>query len=132
MHDELPVMEPVDWRRFFQFDAKSAAVWIGCILFLIGFLAVLPRWLRGREHADFAGVAVQTAPGTVTALQISPVSTGGSSLFNAVNLAFAGHIAYYALPPESRWKPRSGQPVLVVFRVGRQTKRVHIDAVTPE
>jgi hypothetical protein len=132
MHEDLPVMEPVDWRKFLQFDAKSAAVLIGCALFLVGFLAVLPRWLRGREHADFAGVAAQTVQGKVTAIQISPVSTGGGGLFNAVNLAFAGHAAYYALPPESRWKPRSGQPVRVVFRVGRQTKMVHVDSVTPE
>ncbi len=125
-------MEPVDWRKFIQFDAKSAAVLIGCALFLIGFLVVLPRWLNGREQADFAGVAAQTAPGKVTAIQISPVSTGGGGLFNAVNLAFAGHSVYYALPPESRWKPRSGQPVAVVFRVGRETKMVHVDSVTPE
>ena len=132
MHEDLPVMEPVDWRKFLQFDAKSAAVWIGCTLFLIGFLAVLPRWLRGRQQADFAGVAAQTARGKVTALQISPVSTGGDSLFNAVNLTFAGHTAYYALPPESHWKPRSNQPVLVVFRVGTRSRSVHIDSVRPE
>ena len=124
-------MEPVDWRHFFQFDAKSAAVLIGCALFLIGLLAVLPRWLRARERADFAGVTALAVPGTVTAIQISPVTTGGGSLFNAVNLAFAGHVAYYALTPESHWKPRSGQSVVVVFRVGRNTKMVHIDKVTP-
>ncbi|MGI4788783.1 MAG: hypothetical protein ACRYFS_08025 [Janthinobacterium lividum] len=131
MHDELPVMEPVDWRRFLQFDAKSVAVLIGCTLFLIGFLAVLPRWLRERDHTDFAGAAVQTAPGKVTAIQISPVSTGGGGLFNGVNLAFGGHVAYFALPPESHWKPRSGQSVVVIFRIGRHSKMVHIDSVTP-
>ena len=132
MHEDLPVMEPVNWRKFLQFDAKAAAVWIGCTLFLIGFLVVLPHWLRARQQADFAGVAVQTAPGTVTALQISPVSTGGDSLFNAVNLAFAGHAAYYALPPTSHWKPRPNQPVLVVFRVGSRSRSVRIDSVTPQ
>lgn len=128
-HAEL---EPVDWRQFFRLDAQSAAVIFGCVLFLVGFLAVLPRWLHGREAADFAGAALQTAPGRVTALQISPVSTGGGSLFNAVNLAFAGHAAYYALPPESRWKPRSGQPVTVRFQVGRRSGRVQIRSVTPD
>lgn len=132
MDEDLPVMEPVEWRKFLRFDAKSAAVWIGCTLFLIGFLAVLPHWLRERQQADFAGVAAQTAPGKVTALQISPVSTGGDSLFNAVNLAFAGHAVYYALPPTSHWKPRPNQPVLVVFRVGSRSHSVHIDSVTPE
>lgn len=132
MHEDLPVMEPVDWRKFFQFDGKSAAVWIGCTLFLIGFLAVLPHWLRERAQADFAGVAAQTAPGHVTVLQISPVSTGGDSLFNAVNLAFAGHTAYYALPPTSHWKPRRNQPVVVVFRIGSRSHSVQIDSVTPE
>ncbi len=132
MHEDLPVMEPVEWRKFLQFDAKSAAVWIGCTLFLIGFLAVLPHWLRGRQQADFAGVAAQTAPGRVTALQISPVSTGGDSLFNAVNLAFAGHAAYYALPPTSHWKPQPNQSVMVVFRVGSRSHSVRIDSVTPQ
>lgn len=132
MHEDLPVMEPVDWRKFLQFDAKSAAVWIGSILFLIGFLAVLPHWLRERAQADFAGTAAQTAPGHVTALQISPVSTGGDSLFNAVNLVFAGHAAFYALPPESHWKPQPNQPVRVVFRVGRRSHSVRIDSVTPQ
>ena len=132
MHEDLPVMEPVEWRRFFQLDVKSAAVLIGCTVFLVGFLAILPRWLRGRERADFAGVTVQTAPGKVTAIQISPVSSGGGSLFNAVNLEFANHIAYYALPPESRWKPRSGQAVVVRYQIGRQTRMVHIDTVTPQ
>ena len=132
MHEERPVMEPVDWRRFFQLDAKCAVTIIGCALFLIGFLALLPRWLHGRDRADFAGAAVQTASGKVTAIQISPVSTGGGSLFNAVNLAFAQHQAYYALPPESRWKPRSGQNVVVTFQIGRQSSRVHINSVTPE
>ena len=132
MHEDLPTMEPVDWRRFFQFDVKSTAVLIGCTLFLIGFLAFLPRWLRGRDRADFSGAAVQTAPGKVTMIQISPVSNGGGGLFNAVNLAFGNYKAYYALPPESHWKPRSGQSVVVTFQIGRQSKMVHINSVTPE
>ena len=132
MHEDLPVMEPVDWRRFFQFDAKAAAVLIGCTLFLIGFLAVLPRWLRGRDQADFAGVAAQTAPGKVTMRQISPVSTGGGGLFNGVDVAFAGHQSYYALPPESRWNPLPNQSVRVTFRIGRHSRQVRVDAVTPQ
>ena len=124
-------MEPVDWRRFLKLDLKSASVIIGCAVFLVGFLAILPRWLHARDQADFAGVAAQAVPGTVTMLQISPVSTGGGSLFNGVDLAFAGHQAYYALPPDSRWKPRHNQNVLVVFRVGRHSNMVHIDSVTP-
>ena len=132
MHEDLPAMEPVRWRQFLQLDAKSAAVLIGCALFLVGFLAVLPRWLHAREQADFAGVAAQIVPGKVTMLQISPVSTGGGSLFNGVDVAFAGHQAYYALPPESRWKPLPSQNVIVTFRVGRQSKTVHVDAVMPQ
>jgi hypothetical protein len=131
MHEDLPPMEPVEWRRFFQLDAKSVAVLIGCALFLIGFLAILPRWLHGRDQADFAGTAVQTAPGKVTAIQISPVSSGGGGLFNGVNLEFAHHEAYYALPPDSRWKPISGQSVTVTFQIGRMSKMVHITSVTP-
>ena len=125
-------MEPVDWRSFLKLDAKAAAVLIGCTLFLVGFLGFLPRWLHGREQADLAGVAAQTALGTVTARQISPVSSGGGGLFNGVNVAFAGHAAYYALPPESRWKPQPNQSVRVVFRVWRRSKLVHVDSVTPQ
>ncbi len=125
-------MEPVDWRRFFQLDAKAAAVLIGCTLFLIGLLAVLPRWLRAQDKADFAGVAARTVPGTVTMRQISPVSSGGGGLFNGVNIAFAGHQAYYALPPESRWKPLPNQSVSVTFRVGRRSHSIHVDSVTPK
>ena len=131
MHEDLPVMEPVDWRRFLKFDLKSAIALIGCAVFLVGFLSVLPRWLHTRDQADFAGVAAQAVPGTVTMLQISPVSTGGGSLFNGVDLAFAGHQAYYALPPDSRWKPSHNQKVLVVFRMGRHSGMIHIDSVTP-
>lgn len=121
----------MDWRRLLQLDTKAAVVLAGCALFLVGFLAVLPRWLHEREHADFAGVAAQTAPGKVTMLQISPVSTGGGSLFNGVDVAFANHQAYYALPPESHWKPLPNQSVQVTFRVGRNSHRVSVEAVTP-
>lgn len=132
MQHETSPSEPVDWRSFLRIDAKSAAVFIGCTLFLIGFLSVLPRWLHGREQADFAGVPAQTALGKVTMRQISPVSTGGGGLFNGVNIAFAGYEAYYALPPESQWKPLPSQSVRVVFRVGRHSKMVRVDSVTPQ
>lgn len=132
MQNEMPVMEPMDWRRLLQLDAKAVATLVGCVLFLVGFLSVLPRWLHGREQADFAGAAAQTVPGKVTMLQISPVSSGGGSLFNGVDVAFGQHQAYYALPPESRWKPRFGQAVTVTFRVGRNSQRVHVDSVTPQ
>ena len=132
MPHETPPVEPVDWRSFLKIDAKSAAVIVGSTLFLIGFLSVLPRWLHRQQQADLAGVAAQTALGKVTARQISPVSTGGGGLFNGVNVAFAGYTAYYALPPESQWKPLPNQSVRVVFRVGRRTKLVHVDSVTPQ
>lgn len=132
MQNEMPISEPMDWRRLLQLDSKAAAALLGCALFLVGFLVVLPRWLHGREQADFAGVAAQTAPGQVTMLQISPVSSGGGSLFNGVDVAFAGRQAYYALPPESRWKPMPHQKVTVTFRVGRRSRSVHVDAVTPQ
>ena len=132
MQNEMPTLEPMDWRQLLKFDTKAVVVIVGCALFLVGFLLFLPRWLAARDQADFAGAAAQTLPGTVTMLQISPVSTGGGSLFNGVDLAFGGHAAYYALPPDSRWKPRSGQSVVVSFRVGRTSKLVHIDSVTPE
>ncbi len=131
MQNEMPALEPMDWRRFLQLDAKAAAVLVGCALFLVGFLSVLPRWLHGREQADFAGVTAQTVPGKVTMLQISPVTSGGGSLFNGVDVAFAKHQAYYALPPESHWKPMFGQQVMVTFRVGRSSHSIHVDAVTP-
>ena len=132
MHSEMPILEPMDWRRLLKLDAKAAAVLIGCALFLVGLLSVLPRWLHTRDEADFAGVAAQTAPGKVTMLQISPVSTGGGSLFNGVDVAFGTHRAYYALPPQSRWKPVSGQAVTVTFRVGRHSNLVRLDSVTPQ
>ena len=128
MQDETPISEPMDWRRLLQLDAKAAVVLVGCALFLVGFLAVLPRWLHGREQADFAGVAAQTVPGKVTMLQISPVSSGGGSLFNGVDVAFANHQAYYALPPE----PRPHQSVQVTFRVGRRSHQISVDSVTPQ
>ncbi len=131
MQNETP-LEPMDWRRLFQLDFKAALVLVGCTLFLVGFLAVLPRWLHGREQADFAGVSAQTVPGTVTMRQISPVSSGGGGLFNGVDVAFANHQAYYALPPESRWNPLPNQSVRVTFRVGRYSKSVHVDSVTPQ
>jgi hypothetical protein len=68
----------------------------------------------------------------VTVCQISPVSQGGGGLFNAVTVAFAGRQSYYALPLESRWKPRFHQNVRVTYRVGRRSGTVHVDAVTPE
>ncbi len=132
MQDEAPSLEPMDWRRLLQLDAKAAAALIGCAVFLVGFLAVLPRWLHGREQADFAGAAAQTSPGTVTMLQISPVTSGGGSLFNGVDVAFANRQAYYALPPDSHWKPMPHQRVLVTFRVGRRSHRVSVDSVTPQ
>ena len=132
MQDEVPISEPMDWRRLLQIDGKAAAALIGCTLFLVGFLAVLPRWLREREQADFAGVAAQTVPGKVTMLQISPVSSGGGSLFNGVDVTFANYQAYYALPPESRWKPMPHQSVTVTFRVGRNSQKVRVDSVTPQ
>lgn len=132
MQDETPILEPMDWRRLLQLDAKAAVVLVGCGLFLVGFLAVLPRWLHRREQADFAGVAVQTTPGKVTMRQISPVSSGGGGLFNGVDVAFGPYQAYYALPPESRWNPLPNQKVTVTFRVGRRSHRVSVDAVTPQ
>ena len=131
MQNEMPVLEPMDWRQFLKLDTKAVVVLVGCALFLVGFLAVLPRWLHRREQADFAGVAAQTVPGKVTMLQISPVSSGGGSLFNGVDVTFGSHQAYYALPPESRWKPRFGQQVKVTFRTSRHTKQVRVDSVTP-
>ncbi len=121
----------MDWRRLLQLDAKAVAALLGCGLFLVGLLSLLPRWLHRQAQADFAGAAAQTLPGKVTMLQISPVSTGGGSLFNGVDLAFGSYRAYYALPPESRWKPVSGQNVTVTFRVGRHSKSLQVDAVTP-
>jgi hypothetical protein len=132
MQDEMPISEPMDWRRLLQLDAKAAAALIGCAVFLVGFLAVLPRWLHGREQADFAGVASQTVPGTVTMLQISPVTSGGGGLFNGVDVAFAHRQTYYALPPDSGWKPLPHQRVRVTFRVGRRSHSIHVDAVTPQ
>ena len=132
MQNEAPSLEPMDWRRFLQLDLKAAVVLVGCVLFLVSFLAVLPRWLHRRERADFVGVAAQTVPGKVTMRQISPVSSGGGGLFNGVDVAFGPYQAYYALPPESRWNPLPNQRVTVTFRVGRSSHRVSVDAVTPQ
>ena len=131
MTDETQNLAPVDWRDFFRFDVKATVVLLGCALFLVGLLAVLPAWLRAQERADFAGTVAQTAPGIVTICQISPVSQGGGGLFNAVTVEFGKRQAYYALPPQSKWLPRFHQDVRVTYRVGRRTGAVRVDSVTP-
>ena len=132
MQDDTPDLGPIPWRNLLHFDTKAIAAIVGCALMLVGLLVALPAWLRGQERADFAGTAARTAPGVVTVCQISPVSQGGGGLFNAVTVAFAGRQSYYALPLESRWKPRFHQNVRVTYRVGRRSGTVHVDAVTPE
>jgi len=132
MQDDTPDLGPIPWRNLLHFDAKAIAVFLGCALMLVGLLVVLPAWLRGQERADFAGTAPRTAPGVVTICEISPVSQGGGGLFNAVTVAFANRQSYYAIPPSSRWVPRFHQNVRVVYRVGRQSGAVRVDAVTPE
>ncbi|MBV9849977.1 MAG: hypothetical protein JO250_09930 [Armatimonadetes bacterium] len=113
-------------------DRGAAATLIGSIVFIVLLLGALPRWLHGREAEDYRGVAAQTAPGIVSTVTISPISRGGGGLFNGVNVTFAGHRVYYALPPESQWKPDYGQRVMVTYRVGRQSGIVRVDDVTPE
>ncbi len=132
MLDDLQSEKRVEWERLLHFDPKSVAALAGCALFLIGFLGVLPAWLRAQAQADFAGAALQTAPGTVATIQISPVSQGGGGLFNAVTVAFAGREIYYALPPTSQWKPKRGASVVVAYRVGQKSGAVHIESVTPQ
>lgn len=134
MQDELPDLGPIPWRNLLHFDAKAIAAFAGCALILVGLLAILPAWLRGQDRADFAGVTVQTASGTVTSVQISPVTQGGGGLFNGVTVEFAQHQAYYALPPSSHWQPKPFEktPVTVKYRVGRNTGAVHVDSVTPK
>jgi hypothetical protein len=132
MQDDTPDLGPIPWRNLLSFDAKAIAAIGACALILIGLLVALPAWLRGQERADFAGAAVQTAPGIVTVCEISPVSQGGGGLFNAVTVAFAHRQRYYALPPESKWVPKFHQSVRVTYRVGRRSGQVRVDAVTPE
>lgn len=134
MQDDTPDLGKVEWRNLLEFDAKAIAAIAACAALLIGLLGVLPTWLRGQERADFASAAVLTAPGTVTSVQISPVSQGGGGLFNGVTVAFAGRQSYYALPHESHWTPRPGenQKVTVKYRVGRNSGAVQVDSVTPK
>ena len=134
MQDDTPNLGPVEWRNLLEFDAKALAVLAAIAVLLIGLLGVLPAWLHQQERIDFAHAAVQTAPGTVTTVQISPVTQGGGGLFNGVTVAFAGHQSYYALPPESHWKPRPGenQAVTVKYRIGSHSGAVQVDSVTPE
>ncbi len=131
MRNEISAEERVEWRQLLHFDGKAVAALAGCALFLIGFLGILPSWLRAQEKADFGTAARQTAPGTVATVQISPVSQGGGGLFNAVTVAFAGREIYYALPPSSRWNPKRGDRVDVTYRVGRKSGKVRIESVTP-
>ena len=133
MTDETQGLEPVDWRQFFRLDVKSAAALLACAGLLLGLLVALPRWLHGQERADFDGVAVRTAQGIVSTVEISPVSQGGGGLFNAVTVDFDHHQAYYALPPTTRWSPRPFMktPVRVTYRVGRRTGAVQVVSVTP-
>ena len=132
MLDDLQSEKGVEWERLLHWDVKSVAALAGCALFLIGLLGVLPAWLRAEARADFAGAPLQTAPGTVATIQISPVSQGGGGLFNAVTVTFAGRELYYALPPTSRWQPKRGALVTVVYRVGRKSRSVQIVSVTPQ
>ncbi len=131
MQNETPDFGPVEWRNLLHFDAKAIAVILGCALFLIGLLAVLPAWLRAQDRNDFAGAALRSDPGIVLVCQISPVSQGGGSLFNAVTVGFAKRQAYYALPPSSKWQPVFHQNVWVKYRIGR-SGAVRIEAVIPE
>ncbi len=131
MHDETSGLDPVDWRRFLQFDAKAVCAIGGCALLLIGLLAVLPAWLRGRAQADFAHVPARTAPGIVTVCQISPTDGGGHGLFNAVNVAFDHRESFYALPDGDPWQPKYHQQVRVTYRIGRTSGMVHVDSVAP-
>lgn len=131
MQNETPDFGPVEWRNLLHFDAKAIAAILGCALFLIGLLAVLPAWLRAQDRDDFAGAALRSDPGIVLVCQISPVSQGGGSLFNAVTVGFAKRQAYYALPPASTWQPVFHQKVWVKYRVGR-SGTVRVEAVLPE
>ena len=131
MQDQTPDLGPVPWRNLLHFDAKAIAAIAGCTLFLIGLLAVLPAWLRAQDRNDFAGTALRTDPGTVIICQISPVSQGGGSLFNAVTVEFGKRQAYYALPPSSLWKPAFHQNVWVNYRVGR-SGIVRVESVIPK
>ena len=90
-------------------DRVATVTVLGSLLFVILLLGVLPRWLHGQEAADYAGVAEQTAPGKVSTVTISPTSQGGGGLFNAVAVTFANRTAYYALKPQSQWRPIYGQ-----------------------
>ncbi len=124
---------PIEWRNLLSFDAKAIAAIAVCVLMLVGLLWVLPTWLRGQERADFAGVPTQTATGVVTICQISPVTSGGGGLFNAVTVAFGSRTAYYALPRRSTWSPKpfGRDKVRVVYRVGRRSGQLRVVSVTP-
>ena len=131
MQDETPDFGPVPWRNLLHFDAKAVAAIAGCALFLVGLLVVLPAWLRAQDRNDFAGAALRTEAGTVVICQISPVSQGGGSLFNAVTVAFGHRQAYYALPPTSVWQPKFHQNVRVTYRIGR-SGMVRVESVVPK
>jgi len=131
MQDELPDLGPIPWRNLLHFDAKAIAAIVGCALFLVALLGILPAWLRGQERDDFTGVPLRTAPGIVAVCQISPVSQGGGSLFNAVTVAFDQRQAYYALPPTSKWQPVYHQNVHVSYRIGRRSGMLRVESVTP-
>ena len=121
------------WEWLGLTDRAAVATLLGSLLFVGLLLFALPRWLHGREQADYQGVAAQTSPGIVSTVTISPTSQGGGGLFNAVAVTFDGNrrTAYYALPPSSHWLPKFHDPVTVTYRVGRQSGIVHVDAVTP-
>lgn len=125
---------PIEWRNLLKFDVKAVAAIVFCVLLLVGLLGVLPAWLRGQERADFAGVTPHVTTGRVTICQISPVSSGGGGLFNAVTVAFDGRQAYYALPKSSTWSPKpfGYDKVRVVYRLGRKSGQLRVDSVTPE
>jgi hypothetical protein len=112
-------------------DFTAKAVVVGVAVFLILFLGVLPPALRRIAGNDLRGVPMQTADGQVILLNISPTTQGGSSLYNAVSVAFAGKTGFYALPRSSRWAPIIHESVRVKYRVGRRTGQVHVEDVEP-
>jgi len=113
-------------------DWKAGAVVIGSIVFLVLLLGVLPRWLQAQEESDFRNVPAQTVPGVVTIINISPVSQGGTGLFNAVTVAFANKQAYYALTQRDQWKPSFHQNVRVTYQIGRHSGQVRVIEVQPQ
>ncbi|BDI29025.1 hypothetical protein CCAX7_10760 [Capsulimonas corticalis] len=108
----------------------SALAIAGAALLIAGIVWGVPFLARRAAAGDLSGVPAQTASGSVRDINVAVGHAGGGGMHNAVTLEFAHRKVFYILPETSRWIPVIGEPVLVRYRVGRNSGVAQIDSVT--